>query len=241
LDLGNSPHNPQLPPYLIIIDALDEITDGGGSAFLQELLTVIDEYDLRGFKFLVTSRPDPEVVTLCKSFRSDAVCWLQNVPIEEAESDIRTKLPKLAGVSELAELVRQADGLFIYAAKAVKYLTPHRSITAREQTRMLKHIVSKSHKPASSNGATFLIDALYRQIMIDAFTKFNDDFLTCRLRILYTLLCTAERTSTSIAAALVVEGDDEVAMAVVEELHSVLYVQGDRVFLVSCFVPRFHL
>jgi len=235
--------NPQLPSYLIIIDALDEITDGGGSAFLQELLTVIDEYDLRGFKFLVTSRPDPEVVTLCESFTSDAVCWLQKVPIEEAESDIRTylkaKLPKLAGVSELAELVRQADGLFIYAATAVKYLTPHRSITAREQTIMLKHLVSKSHKPASSNGATFLIDALYRQIMIDAFTQFNDDFLTGRLRILYTLLCTAERTSTSIAAALVAEGDDEVAMAVVEELHSVLYVQGDRVFWYHASFPDF--
>jgi len=97
-----STRNPQLPPYLIVVDALDEIKDGGGLAFLQELLAVIDEFDLKGFKFLVTSRPDPEVVTLCESFTSEAVCWLQKVPIEEAESDIRTylkvKLPKLAGV-----------------------------------------------------------------------------------------------------------------------------------------------
>jgi len=229
-----STRNPQLPPYLIVIDALDEIKDGGGSAFLQEFLTVINEFDLRGFKFLVTSRPDPEVVTLCESFTSEAVCWLQNVPIEEAESDIRTylnaKLPKLAGVLELAELVQQANGLFIYAATAVKYLTPHRSITAREQTRMLKHLISKSNKPPSSNDPTILIDELYRQIMVDAFSKFKDEFLTCRLRILYTFLCTAERTSTSIAAALVAEGDDDVAMAIVDELHAVLYTQGDRVF-----------
>jgi len=235
--------NPQLPLYLIIVDALDEITDGGGSEFLQELLTVIDEYDLRGFKFLVTSRPDPEVVTLCESFTSEAVCWLQDVPIEEAELDIRTylnaKLPKLAGGSELAELVLQADGLFIYAATAVKYLTPHRSITAREQTEMLQHLVSKSHKPASANGATMLIDALYRQIMVDAFSKFDDEFLARRLRILYTFLCTAERTSTSIAAALVAEGDDNVAMAVVEELHAVLYTQGDRVFWYHASFPDF--
>jgi len=146
-----STRNPQLPPYLIVIDALDEIKDGGGSTFLQELLTVIDKYDLRGFKFLVTSRPDPEVVTLCKSFTSEAVCWLQDVPIEETELDIKTylgtKLPMLARSSELAELVQQADGLFVYAATAVKYLTPHRSITATEQTKMLKHLVSKSHKP----------------------------------------------------------------------------------------------
>jgi len=127
-----STRDPQLPPYLIVVDALDEIKDGGGSAFLQELLSVINEFDLRGFKFLVTSRPDPEVVTLCESFTSDAVCWLQKVPIKEAESDIRTylkaKLSKLAGVSELAGLVRQADGLFIYAATAVKYLHIARSL-----------------------------------------------------------------------------------------------------------------
>jgi len=239
----HSTRNPQLPPYLIVIDALDEIKDGGGSEFLQELLTVIDEYDLRGFKFLVTSRPDPEVVTLCKSFTSEAVCWLQDVPIEETELDIKTylgtKLPMLASNSELAELVQQADGLFVYAATAVKYLTPHRSITATEQIKMLRHLVSKSHKPASMNDATVLIDTLYRQIMVDAFSKFKDEFLACRLRILYTFLCTAERTSTSVAAGLVSEGGDDVAMAVVKELHAVLYTQGDRVYWYHASFPDF--
>jgi len=238
-----STRNPQSPPYLIVIDALDEIKDGGGSAFLQELLTLIDEYDLRGFKFLVTSRPDPEVVTLCESFTSEAVCWLQDVPIEEAELDIKmylnTKLPKLASSSDLAELVRQADGLFIYAATAVKYLTPHRSITAREQTKMLKYLVYESHRRATpSKGATAMIDALYRQIMVDAFSKFEDEFLTCRLRILYTFLCSAERTSSPIVATLVAE-EEEVVIAVVEELHAVLYTQGDRVFWYHSSFPDF--
>jgi hypothetical protein len=215
-----------------VIDALDEIKDDGGSAFLRDLLTTIDEHNLRGFKFLVTSRTVPEVVTLCRSFTSEAVCWLQHVPIEEAALDIRTylraKLPKLASSPQLADLVRQADGLFIYAATAVKYLTPHRSISAREQTKMLEILVSRSYKQASA--ANDAIDALYRQIMVDTFSKFEDDFLTCRLRILYTFLCTAERTSSSIVAALVAEGDDDAAQAVAEDLHAVLYTQGDRVF-----------
>jgi len=106
---------------------------------------------------------------------------------------------------------------------------------------MLKHLILKSHKPASANDATILIDALYRQIMADAFSKFKDEFLTCRLRILYTFLCTAERTSTSIAAALVAEGDDDVAIAIVEELppRSVIHPRRSR-FLVSYFLPRLH-
>jgi hypothetical protein len=232
-----------LPLYLIVIDALDEIKGDGGSTFLQDLITLIDEYDLRGFKFFVTSRPDPELVRLCKFFRSEAVCWLQYVPIKEAELDIKTyleaKLPKLASSPELAELVRQADGLFIYAATAVKYLTPHRSITVREQIKMLKHLLCGPFKPASASNPTSLIDALYRQIMCDAFSVFEDEFLTCRLQILYTFLCTAERTSTSIAAALVAEGDDDIALAVAEGLHAVLYTQGDRVFWYHSSFPDF--
>jgi hypothetical protein len=128
----------ELPPYLIIIDALDEIKDDGGSAFLHGLLTAINEDDLRGLKFLVTSRSDPKVVTLCESFATEAVCRLQDVPIEEAKSDLKTyleiKLPKLAGSPKLAEVVQQAGGLFIYAAMAVRYLTPDYSISTAELT-----------------------------------------------------------------------------------------------------------
>ena len=153
---------------------------------------------------------------------------------------LKAKLLKLDNSSELNELVRQASGLFIYAATAVKYLTPHRSITVREQTEMLENLVSKSHHPASTNNATFLIDALYRQIMVDAFSKFKDGFLTRRLRILYTFLCTAESTSTSIAAALS-EGYDDVAMAVVEDLRAVLYTQGDHVYWYHTSLPELHV
>jgi ABC-type dipeptide/oligopeptide/nickel transport system ATPase component len=93
---------PELPPYLIVIDALDEIKGDGGSAFLQDLLTAINKYDLRGFKFLVTSRSDPKVAALCKILHIRACLSLQDVPIEEAELDIetylKTKLPKLSGI-----------------------------------------------------------------------------------------------------------------------------------------------
>jgi len=239
-----STRGPKLPLYLIVIDALDEIKANGGSLFLRDLLTAIDEYNLRGFKFLVTSRTDPEVVTLCKSFTSEAVCWLQHVPIEEAALDIGTylkvKLPKLASSPELAELVRQADGLFIYAATAVKYLTPRRSITVGEQTKMLKNLLSKLYKPASASNATFLIDALYRQIMFDAFSEFRDEFLTCRLHILYTILCTAERTSTSVVGMLIAEGDDDVGKGCCGGSSCcAIHPRRSRV-LVSHFLPRLH-
>jgi len=234
---------PELPLYLIVIDALDEIEGDGGLVFLQDLFTTINEFDLRGFKFLLTSRSDPQVIMLIESFTSSASHWLQHVPIEEAELDIgiylRTKLPKLSSNPDLAKLGQQAGGLFIYAATAVKYLTPYHSITIQEQAEMLSDLLSNSHDPASASDATFLVDQLYRQIMHDAFSKYKGKFLTRRLRILYTFLCTAERTSTSTVAALLVEGDDEATRAVAEDLHAMLYTQDDRVFWYHASFPDF--
>ena len=233
----------QLPSYLFVIDALDEIKGDGGSAFLRDLLIAINEYDLKGFKFLVTSRPDPKVAALCESFASESVCRLQDVPIEEAKSDIktylRTQLPELVGTPEFTELEQRAGGLFIYAATAVKYLTPLDSITVGEQTEMLNDFLSKSYEPASSSDATFLVDELYRQIMCDVFSKLSGKVLARRLRTLYTFLCTAERTSVSIVAALVLDGDDEAARAVLRDLHAVLYTQDDRVFWYHASFPDF--
>ena len=233
----------ELPPYLIVIDALDEIKGDGGSAFLHVLLIAINEYDMRGFKFLVTSRSDPKVAALCESFTSKAVCRLQDVPIEEARSDIETyletQLPELAGSPDLAEIGQRAGGLFIYAATAVKYLTPHDSITVKEQTEMLNEFLSKSYEPASSSEATSLVDELYRQIMYDAFSKFSGKFLDRRLRTLYTFLCTAERTSASVVAALVLDGDDDAARAVLRSLHAVLYTQDDQVSWYHASFPDF--
>ena len=64
----------EFPPYLVIVDALDEVEDQGGSVFPKELLGTTNITDLRGLKFLVTSRPDPNIARLCASFTSEAVC-----------------------------------------------------------------------------------------------------------------------------------------------------------------------
>ena len=107
----------ELPLYIIVIDALDKIKGDGGSAFLCNLLIAINEYNLRGFKFLVTSWSDLKVAALCESFVSEAVCHLQDVPIEEAKSDIKTylitQLSLLAGTPEFAELGQHAGCLFM--------------------------------------------------------------------------------------------------------------------------------
>ena len=224
--------------YLIIIDAVDELIKGG-SAFLGDLLISINKYDLRRFKFLVTSRTDPKIAALFESFASVAVCRLQDVPFEEAKSDIetylKTHLPKLAGNPKFAKLGECAGGLFIYAASAVKYLTFRDSFTVGEQIRRLNDIISIR----SSTGATFLIDELYREIMYDTFSNLYGGPLARRLLVLYTFLCTAEHVSASTVAALVSDGDDGDARAILRDLHAVLYTQDDRVFWYHSSFPDF--
>ena len=237
----------ELPPYLIVVDALDEIEADGGSMFLQGLLETINQRRLRGLKFLVTSRPDPRVAELCKTFSSEAVYRLQDVPIERVGLDItkylQSKLPNFAGKPELKTMEQLADGLFISAATIVRYLTPRPRMVESEQ----RHLLSKLHdwQSFSPSGARrpLLIDKLYQQIMCDAFSDLDDNLFNTRLRILHTFLTTFERTSASLAAALLpgIDATDATAIAVrvLEDLHAVLYCKDDQVLWYHASFPDF--
>ena len=227
------PHD--LPPYLIVIDALDEVDDGGGLAFLQALLTTIEKGYLQGLKFFVTSREDDKVASLCDRFSSDVVCRLHKVAEEDVGADILryldAELP-LLDKGERAELARRAGGLFIYAATAVRYMTPQAGLTREEQLKLMRIMLCNSWDPSEGPKEPLQVDILYRQILFEAFGKLEKEVCLPRLRILYTLLCTEERVSTSVAAGLLSESSEMVGIAnqVVRDLHAVLYIIGGKVF-----------
>ena len=87
------------------------------------------------------------------------------------------------------------------------------------------------------------VDILYRQILSEAFGKLKNELRLARLRILYTLLCTEERVSTSVAVGLLSESSHMVGRAnqVVSDLHAVLYINDGKVFWyhASCY-DSFH-
>ncbi|RXW13805.1 hypothetical protein EST38_g12045, partial [Candolleomyces aberdarensis] len=192
------------PRYLIVIDALDEVENKGGSAFLRALLDVINENHLPGLKFFVTSRSDPDLVAYVDSFERKQLYRLQDVEKEEVEADIETylatNLPHFIGQDEMMGLVRFAAGLFICAATLAKYLTRH---TPSEQSELLENLLHQADLETSLD-ATHLLDTLYRQILSEAFGSFKGVILKKRLATLYTFLCTAERTSTSTVTTLLI-------------------------------------
>jgi hypothetical protein len=99
-----------------------------GPNFWKRLLRVIHAGQLAGIKFLVTSRPDPKIVNICKSFPPSAVCKLHEIDTANVQNDIekylREALPELKDEPELALLSQRAGGLFIYATTAVRFISP---------------------------------------------------------------------------------------------------------------------
>jgi len=235
--------------YLIIIDALDEIDGRGGSEFLRVLLNVIDEHRLQGLKFFATSRPDPDLVTHLESFENKMLYHLEQVPIEEAQADIarylKTSLPDFALRPEMENVVVQAAGLFIYAATVVKYLEDYE---LPEQEEILAKLQSSSDLAIlKTSDGTSLLDDLYLQILSDAFHDLQPDVRSRRLQILYTFLCTAERTSTSIVVDLLFSSNNTnstfshtlIADKILQRLHAVLYTEHSKVLWYHKSFPDF--
>ncbi|KAJ2931108.1 hypothetical protein H1R20_g5987, partial [Candolleomyces eurysporus] len=227
--------------YLVVIDALDEIEQQGGSTFLRALLDVINDNALPGLKFFVTSRPDPDLVMHIGSFARKQTYRLQDVEKEEVQADItkylEASLPHFKGHSEMDSLLEFAGGLFICAATLVRHLTCYKPV---EQKRLLRRLFSDSvpqRSPRPSSKATFLLDALYLQILSDAFSDLESDVFSTRLQILHTVLCTAEPVSASIVTKLVCDDSEEtdpsfsfteVADEVLSRLHAVLYTDAEQ-------------
>lgn len=245
----------KIPTYLIIVDALDEITGQGGLNFLAELLDMINKHDLPGLKFFVTSRPDPDLTKHVNSFANKRVYRLEEVPHDEVQGDIRTyfitSLPHLTKKSDiLTKLIVFADGLFILAATIIRHLT-HHNVSLSEQKILLKKLFPTSHPSPASPRALTLLDELYCQVLSDAFPNADEapDSFSLRLNILHTFLCCAKPVSPSVANRLAsfepVDADsssdsegsaDEhpfptIADHLLHRLHAVFYVGSGKVLM----------
>ncbi len=213
-----------IPTPIVVVDALDE--SDRGTEFLEKLLDVIHKGRLAGIKFLVTSRHDPTIVDICKSFPPNAVCKLHEVDTANVQKDIKKylqeALPQLK-VEELELLSQRAGGFFIYAATAVRYISPPHSRPSVSEMRshlraMLDPESLTSHADSDEH---LLVDELYERILGDAFRDAR--VRAPRLRILHAIVCAESRINMSVLADLT-NTDQDTVKRVVESLHAVLYV-----------------
>ena len=213
-----------LPTPIVVVDALDE--SDRGSEFLEELLRVIHADQLAGIKFLVTSRPDPKIAHLCKSFPPNAVCKLHDVGTANVQNDIekylQEALPELQDEPELRLLSHQADGLFIYATTIVRFISPPDS-PPRSAFEMRSHLQAVLNPETLTSHAENAVDELYERILGEAFS--DAGVRPLRLRILHTIVCAESGIDMSVLADLM-NSDQDTVRRVVESLHAVLFVSA---------------
>jgi hypothetical protein len=120
-------------------------------------------------------------------------------------------------------------------------MTPQSRLTREEQLNLMGSLLSDSWYPSEGPEEPLQVDILYRQILSEAFGRLKNELRLARLSILYTLLCTKERVSTSVAAGLLSDSSDMVERAnlVVSDLHAVLYVNDGKVFWYHTSFPDF--
>ncbi|KAG6834137.1 hypothetical protein H0H93_011607, partial [Arthromyces matolae] len=148
---------------------------------------------------------------------------------------LSTELPSVHS-DDIEKLVTTAAGLFIYAATVTKYLARHQPQEKRE---LIKRLSGST--PSHPFKMTALLDNLYHQILSDAFGDFEEEFYLRRQQVLFTLLCTAVRTSTLIVTQLLETGHDstDIADDIVRNLHAVLYVEDHKVLWYHKSFPDF--
>ena len=151
---------------------------------------------------------------------------------------LKAELPALKDHEQLMKLADKADGLFIYAATAVGYITPHSNMTKDEQLQLIGELLDDVSLMFESADTPSLVDILYKQILWTAFSKLNNNLFRTCLNILHTILCAQRRVSTSVVARLHA-GSDDMRDVVVEDLHADGRALSQRWLhlLISCLIP----
>ncbi|KAJ7829624.1 quinon protein alcohol dehydrogenase-like superfamily [Mycena leptocephala] len=222
-------------PLVIVIDALDEIEDNQGAEFIKELTGSLSQTMLRGLKFLLTSRPHPDIVKSCRQLR--ARFCLEEIKPSEAKEDVRRFLRNEflhLGEEELNPVVEESAGIFIYAATVVRHLRPPGvPLTAGEQKERLKRLLAVGFGKGIT-GDEQLVDSLYETVTREALRNTGPEVKTPQ-RLLYAVVTAHHPLTLRALASLVVDASEEADEAAINDnldkvqnslnsLYAVLYV-----------------
>ncbi|KAB5591575.1 Vegetative incompatibility protein HET-E-1 [Ceratobasidium theobromae] len=232
----NVPNN-----MVVVIDALDECDDSG---IIGQMLDTLFRFAANlPIKFFVTSRPEPTIrkrMMSAKDQGARSIFHLHDIEQSLVQANIEVYLhEELASMSPTTDQVNQlaklAGNLFIYAATAVRYISPgDDTIDSDERFRIMLAIDSKSDKRFKQ------IDILYSTILGAAL---NGDDLepeerSRRQLALWTAVCAQEPIHMKTLAALAGLGSEKQALTALQSLRSVLHI-SDQDDLVSTLHASF--
>ncbi|KAF7374041.1 WD40 repeat-like protein [Mycena sanguinolenta] len=201
-------------PVMVVIDALDEIENDQGSEFVKQLIQAVSgSKGFRGLRFLITSRPHPQIINECSSINEKAVYRIENIDPKQASEDIRCFLnAELTDLSpqQLEEITLDSGGLFIYASTIVRYLCPPNLVLSPNQKIKRLDMLKPTSSPAarSDHSYDFLIDSLYNGILTEALKHIGQEIEIAK-RVLYCVVTTHQPLKISDLAALVADATEK--------------------------------
>jgi len=240
-------------PILFVIDALDEC--GGETAdgvlddikchavvadMLETLVSLTQSKPQLPIKFLVTSRPETQIRdTSISNDKLSQILRLHTVDVTEVNADIRryisktlesklSRQPELRDCitdSDIEDLVRLCEGLFIVAATAIAHTFGFGTAAAVSKFKKLLNI----SRTGLNERAAAPLDRMY-EIIIDSAASENELEAT-ELPVLQRLLASllsARMTLSVTALADLLDMETYDVTASLSQLHAVVYVPEDN-------------
>ncbi|KAF7345998.1 hypothetical protein MVEN_01622400 [Mycena venus] len=221
-------------PLVIVIDALDKIADNQGAEFIQQLISSLSRMPLRGLKFLLTSRPHPDIKESCDQLR--VRFRLEEIKPSEVKEDIRRflckELPHLE--KELDPVVEESAGIFIYATTVVRHLRPPGAKLSPGDQKVRLQCLRKDGFGKGIPANEHLVDSLYETVTRKALRNPGPELKTPQC-VLYAVVTANHPLTRQALASLVVDASEEADEAAIKDnlikvqnsldsLHAVLYV-----------------
>ena len=228
---------------MVIIDALDECDRGDSCrsllAYLRSLSMLVP-----WVKVVITSRPEQDI-RLVFGKPNDFVVCVRDIHDYDASNDIytytRKQMADIATKRNRADwpddtiqlLSQRADGLFIWAATACRFISDAVNVDQR-----LKQLVEGTESPGSS----YRLDVLYTTAIRQSMDSEDPDNIEYTRQCIAAIVATASRTPLSVPALEALLGDkfgDGTLQYVVDRLSSVLYQDDKKKNAVRVYHPSF--
>ncbi|GAB1522319.1 hypothetical protein RhiTH_005433 [Rhizoctonia solani] len=217
---------------VVVIDALDECSDGGE----QVLALLVKSAAQLPIKFMVTSRPDPSIsrqMDIARASLTHQVFYLHEIERSLVQDDVTIYLRQafeqnaiLASAQDIEQIARYAGNLFIVAATTVRYILGNGSILATSHSLERMEAALKMIKTGSGAKTAYeVIDSLYRGILEGLLQKLESNEKEDVCRVLWATLCIREPVSVSTLSA-VIGMQASTVESIVKLLQSVLYLSN---------------
>ncbi|CAE6503940.1 unnamed protein product [Rhizoctonia solani] len=225
---------------VVVIDALDECDAKTGVELMLSLL--IRHSSSLPLRFLVTSRPEPEIYRNLVSHAFGSQLHLHDIEKSVVQHDIKTYLKdKLDDISptteEIEQLASRSNNLFIYASTLVRQV--RNGMRSAPPRFMLESVLTMVSQPAKKHAG---IDQLYTAILELALGGQGDDIGPDSAKgiraVLEIVLCAQEPIDMDTVAVLTGLSNGEQVKYALQPLLSVLHY-SEKTRLVSTLHASF--